>query len=143
MSSNRILVYRNEAFLHSDDSRPSHLTSSRCRRFSGSGFTPRSCSSARHGCARTGRSGATPRRRASSRASSRSGPSLCFCALGVLLTPALGAVLMSASTVLVPINARMLRLNTAPIPVRQKPETLGGPATSKGVKQEKGSRKAS
>jgi Cu2+-exporting ATPase len=32
-------------------------------------------------------------------------------AWGVLLTPALGAVLMSASTVIVAINARMLRLN--------------------------------
>lgn len=31
-------------------------------------------------------------------------------AWGVLLTPALGAVLMSASTVIVAINARLLRL---------------------------------
>ncbi len=39
-------------------------------------------------------------------------------AWGVLLTPALGAVLMSASTVIVAVNARMLRLKTEP-----KPET--------------------
>jgi hypothetical protein len=32
------------------------------------------------------------------------------CAWGVLLSPALGAVLMSASTVIVAINARLLRL---------------------------------
>ena len=37
-------------------------------------------------------------------------------AWGVLLTPALGAVLMSASTVIVAINARMLRLKTEPKP---------------------------
>ncbi len=35
-------------------------------------------------------------------------------AWGVLLTPALGAVLMSASTVIVAINARLLRLKTEP-----------------------------
>ena len=35
-------------------------------------------------------------------------------AWGVLLTPALGAVLMSASTVIVAINARMLRLKSEP-----------------------------
>ena len=35
-------------------------------------------------------------------------------AWGVLLTPALGAVLMSASTVIVAINARLLRLKTSP-----------------------------
>jgi len=35
-------------------------------------------------------------------------------AWGVLLTPALGAVLMSASTVIVAINARLLRLKKAP-----------------------------
>jgi Cu2+-exporting ATPase len=35
-------------------------------------------------------------------------------AWGVLLTPALGAVLMSASTVIVAINARLLRLKTGP-----------------------------
>jgi Cu2+-exporting ATPase len=33
-------------------------------------------------------------------------------AWGVLLTPALGAVFMSASTVIVAINARLLRLKT-------------------------------
>lgn len=33
-------------------------------------------------------------------------------AWGVLLTPALGAVLMSASTVIVAINARLLSLKT-------------------------------
>lgn len=37
-------------------------------------------------------------------------------AWGVLLTPALGAVLMSASTVIVAVNARFLRLKTAPAP---------------------------
>ena len=37
-------------------------------------------------------------------------------AWGVLLTPALGAVLMSASTVIVAINARLLRLKAAPKP---------------------------
>lgn len=37
-------------------------------------------------------------------------------AWGVLLTPALGAVLMSASTVIVAINARMLKLKTGPSP---------------------------
>ena len=37
-------------------------------------------------------------------------------AWGVLLTPALGAVLMSASTVIVAINARMLKLETKPKP---------------------------
>ncbi len=37
-------------------------------------------------------------------------------AWGVLLTPALGAVLMSASTVIVAINARMLRIKTGPKP---------------------------
>ena len=31
-------------------------------------------------------------------------------AWGVLLTPALGAMLMSASTVIVPINARLLKI---------------------------------
>lgn len=35
---------------------------------------------------------------------------------GVLLTPALGAVLMSASTVIVAINARTPRLKTGPKP---------------------------
>ena len=35
-------------------------------------------------------------------------------AWGVLLTPALGAVFMSASTVIVAINARMLRLTAEP-----------------------------
>jgi len=35
-------------------------------------------------------------------------------AWGVLLTPALGAVLMSASTVIVAVNARLLRLETSP-----------------------------
>lgn len=39
MSSDPILAYRNEAILDSDDSRPLRITSSRCRRFSGSGFT--------------------------------------------------------------------------------------------------------
>ncbi len=37
-------------------------------------------------------------------------------AWGVLLTPALGAVFMSASTVIVAINARMLKLKTGPKP---------------------------
>lgn len=37
-------------------------------------------------------------------------------AWGVLLTPALGAVLMSASTVIVAINARLLRLRAEPQP---------------------------
>jgi len=35
---------------------------------------------------------------------------LSFAYWGVLLTPALGAALMSVSTVIVAINARMLRL---------------------------------
>jgi Cu2+-exporting ATPase len=35
-------------------------------------------------------------------------------AWGVLLTPALGAVFMSASTVIVAINARLLRLKKRP-----------------------------
>jgi len=42
-------------------------------------------------------------------------------AWGVLLSPALGAVLMSASTVIVAINARLLRLKAGP-----KPETKAG-----------------
>ncbi|HUU14413.1 MAG TPA: copper-translocating P-type ATPase [Terriglobia bacterium] len=41
-------------------------------------------------------------------------------AWGVLLTPALGAVLMSASTVIVAINARMLRLKAEPQPEAKK-----------------------
>jgi Cu2+-exporting ATPase len=36
-------------------------------------------------------------------------------AWGVILTPALGAVLMSASTVIVAINARLLRLKSEPV----------------------------
>jgi Cu2+-exporting ATPase len=43
-------------------------------------------------------------------------------AWGVLLTPALGAVLMAASTVVVAINARLLRLKAEP-----KPETKAEP----------------
>jgi len=43
-------------------------------------------------------------------------------AWGVLLTPALGAVFMSASTVVVAINARMLKLKTGP-----KPRGKAGP----------------
>jgi Cu2+-exporting ATPase len=42
---------------------------------------------------------------------------------GVLLTPALGAVLMAASTVIVAINARLLRLKTSPVAKAQRPET--------------------
>ncbi len=41
-------------------------------------------------------------------------------AWGVLLTPALGAVLMSASTVIVAINARLLRLKAEPKPEAEK-----------------------
>jgi Cu2+-exporting ATPase len=41
-------------------------------------------------------------------------------AWGVLLTPALGAVLMSASTVIVAINARLLRLKAEPQPEAAK-----------------------
>jgi cation transport ATPase len=44
----------------------------------------------------------------------------------VLLTPALGAVLMSASTVIVAINARLLRLRAEPKPeakAKPQPET--------------------
>ena len=41
-------------------------------------------------------------------------------AWGVLLTPALGAVLMSASTVIVAINARLLRLKVEPKPEAKK-----------------------
>jgi Cu2+-exporting ATPase len=43
-------------------------------------------------------------------------------AWGVLLTPAVGAVFMSASTVIVAINARMLRLKTGPKPQQGKAE---------------------
>jgi Cu2+-exporting ATPase len=43
-------------------------------------------------------------------------------AWGVLLTPAVGAVLMAGSTVVVAINARMLRLKSAPNPEAQEPE---------------------
>jgi outer membrane biosynthesis protein TonB len=43
-------------------------------------------------------------------------------AWGVLLTPALGAVLMAASTVIVAFNARLLRLKAEP-----KPETKAEP----------------
>jgi Cu2+-exporting ATPase len=44
-------------------------------------------------------------------------------AWGVLLTPALGAVLMSASTVIVAINARLLRLKAEPQPeAKAEPE---------------------
>jgi Cu2+-exporting ATPase len=43
-------------------------------------------------------------------------------AWGVLLTPALGAVLMAGSTVVVAINARMLRLKSAPNPEAEEPE---------------------
>jgi Cu2+-exporting ATPase len=53
-------------------------------------------------------------------------------AWGVLLTPALGAVLMSASTVIVAINARLLRLKTGPKPeaeakVEPRPEAEAEP----------------
>ncbi len=41
-------------------------------------------------------------------------------AAGVLLTLALGAVLMSASAVIVAINARMLRQNAEPRPKAKK-----------------------
>jgi len=41
-------------------------------------------------------------------------------AWGVLLTPALGAVFMSASTVIVAINARLLRLKQPPSPGREQ-----------------------
>jgi len=44
-------------------------------------------------------------------------------AWGVLLTPALGAVFMSASTVIVAINARLLRLKTSPDTEAQQRET--------------------
>ena len=44
-------------------------------------------------------------------------------AWGVLLTPGLGAVLMSASTVIVAINARLLRLKAEPQPeAKAEPE---------------------
>ncbi len=42
-------------------------------------------------------------------------------AWGVLLTPAVGAVLMAGSTVVVAINARMLRLKAAPTPDTRDP----------------------
>lgn len=41
-------------------------------------------------------------------------------AWGVLLTPAVGAVLMSASTVIVAINARMLKLKLPPSKGREQ-----------------------
>jgi Cu2+-exporting ATPase len=43
-------------------------------------------------------------------------------AWGVLLTPAVGAVLMAGSTVVVAINARMLSLKSAPNPETQQPK---------------------
>ena len=49
-------------------------------------------------------------------------------AWGVVLTPALGAVFMSASTVIVAINARMLRLKTGPKPEAGSVES-GAPAS--------------
>jgi Cu2+-exporting ATPase len=51
-------------------------------------------------------------------------------AWGVLLTPALGAVLMAASTVIVAINARLLRLKAEPKPdakAEPKPEPKAEP----------------
>lgn len=38
MSSDPIVACRNETFLDSDDNRPLHIFSSRCRRFSGRGL---------------------------------------------------------------------------------------------------------
>jgi Cu2+-exporting ATPase len=43
-------------------------------------------------------------------------------AWGVLLTPAMGAVLMSASTVIVAINARLLRLKAEPSEAKTEPQ---------------------
>jgi Cu2+-exporting ATPase len=49
-------------------------------------------------------------------------------AWGVLLTPALGAVLMSASTVIVAVNARLLRLKKASGKGAAKPESASATA---------------
>jgi len=58
-------------------------------------------------------------------------------AWGVLLTPALGAVLMSASTVIVAINARMLKLKTGPKPQgKAEPPAEPKPASSAEAKAE-------
>jgi Cu2+-exporting ATPase len=48
-------------------------------------------------------------------------------AWGVLLTPALGAVLMSASTVIVAINARLLRLKKSPAAEEREKEVSNDP----------------
>jgi cation transport ATPase len=42
----------------------------------------------------------------------------------VLLTPALGAVLMAASTVIVAINARLLKIKTDPRTKAEEKESL-------------------
>ena len=49
-------------------------------------------------------------------------------AWGVLLTPALGAVLMSASTVIVAVNARLLRLKKQPNAPEQHVSTNAKPS---------------
>jgi len=56
-------------------------------------------------------------------------------AWGVLLTPALGAVLMSASTVIVAINARMLKLKTGPKPAGEA-EPAAEPKAASSTKDE-------
>jgi len=55
---------------------------------------------------------------------------------GVLLTPAVGAVLMAGSTVVVAINARMLRLTSAPNPEAQESEASRAGAATEGVKHQ-------
>jgi Cu2+-exporting ATPase len=58
-------------------------------------------------------------------------------AWGVLLSPALGAALMSASTVIVAINARLLRLKAEPGPwAETKPEDETAPDTKHEAKAE-------
>ncbi len=64
-------------------------------------------------------------------------------AWGVLLTPAVGAVLMAGSTVVVAINARMLRLKTSPNPERQEPKESSDAALSAGANQQATTRQES
>jgi Cu2+-exporting ATPase len=55
-------------------------------------------------------------------------------AWGVLLTPAVGAALMAASTVIVAINARLLRLKTAPRAQATQRESSTAPQESRPLK---------
>lgn len=62
-------------------------------------------------------------------------------AWGVLLTPAVGAVLMAASTVVVAINARMLRLKNSPNPETQEQKESSDAALSADSNQQTTTRK--